>query len=483
MFPTFRLFLVCLLTAAPAAAQIPTQTRLAVTPSPSQRGQEATLFATVWATDGTPAGDVAFTSDGTPLGTVALAALGPDQGRVVGGESHGCAIAVDGQVQCWGWNGDRQLGDGTLTNRPAPVTVQGLPGGDPVVQLAAGGRHTCAVTESGALWCWGYNASGQLGVGTITQVFVPVQVPGFGAGTRHVAAGGNHTCAVDAAGGAWCWGSNIYGQLGDGTLDRRTSPTAVPGFASGVAQVAAGERHSCFVLTNGRVRCWGDNTFGQLGDGTTTASLLPVPVVNGRRTAQLAAGAYHTCMVRDGSTRLRCWGRNAYGQLGDGTSTTQSAPVTVPGLAVTAFALGGNHSCAIDTRARAWCWGRNAAGQVGDGTQVNTTSPTRVQFAGRVRNWALAAQSNSSCAQRENGALTCWGSNTLGQTGDGTTTSPRLLPVAVVGGAFAWPRAAAFARLVTSTLPRGRHELRAAYPGSATHAGSTSAAVRHRVQR
>ena len=201
---------------------------------------------------------------------------------VAAGGLHSCALTAAGGVKCWGDNSFGELGDGTTTKRLTPVAVVGLSSG--VVAIAAGGAHTCALTIGGAVKCWGFNAYGQLGDGTTRTRLTPVDVVGLSSGVSAIAVGGDysagHTCALTSNGAMKCWGSNEWGQLGDGTtVFQRSRPGGVVGLSSGVVAIATGENHSC-ALTAGRgVKCWGQNFLRQLGDGTTTTRYTPVSVV------------------------------------------------------------------------------------------------------------------------------------------------------------------------------------------------------------
>ena len=179
-------------------------------------------------------------------------------------------------ILCWGYNGMGQLGDGTASNRSTPTMVSGLSSG--AVGIAAGEFHTCALKAAGGVVCWGYNGFGQLGDGTTTNRSTPTPVSGLGGAGLALAAGLYHTCALTTAGGVVCWGSNSYGQLGDGTATQRLSPTPVSGLSAGVAAIAADRYHTCAMKTDGGVVCWGSNQFGQLGDGTRTDRLVPTAV-------------------------------------------------------------------------------------------------------------------------------------------------------------------------------------------------------------
>jgi hypothetical protein len=299
-------------------------------------------------------GDGTTTSHTTPVNV-----LGLSSGviAIAAGRYHTCALTSGGGVRCWGFNGSGQLGDGTATNRLTPVNVVGLSSG--VVAIAAGNDHTCARTSGGGVKCWGSNGSGQLGDGTTTYRLTPVNVVGLSSGVIAIATGGWHTCALTSSGGVRCWGFNLFGQLGDGTTTSRSTPVNVVGLSSGVAAIAAGELHTCARTTTGGVRCWGDNSSGQLGDGTTTDRSIPVNVVGlSSGVAAIAAGSYHTCALISGGG-VRCWGNNWYGQLGDGTTTNRLTPVDVVGLSsgIAAIDAGGGHTCALTSGGGVKCWG------------------------------------------------------------------------------------------------------------------------------
>ncbi|HEY3381090.1 MAG TPA: IPT/TIG domain-containing protein [Vicinamibacterales bacterium] len=371
-------------------------------------------------------GDGTTMPRGTPTDVPGLTA---GMKAVVAGYRHSCALTSGGGVLCWGDNNYGQLGDGTTKNRVTPVDVAGLGGG--VVALAGGSNHTCAITNGGGVKCWGSNSYGQLGDGTTTQRMLPVDVPALLAGITGLTAGTSHTCAVTGAGAVQCWGYNNYGQLGDGTTTNRSTPVGVVGLATGVTAVAGGNYHSCALAGSGAVMCWGQNFSGQLGDGTTTGAVSPVAVAGlASDVAGLTAGSSHTCAFTAGGA-VQCWGSNTSGQLGDSTLTNRPTPVTVVNLAgaVAALDAGDSHTCATIRGGGVQCWGSNAYGQLGDSSVVVRTAPADV--ATSVAASALAVGGSHAC-RLVTGGVQCWGLNSSGQLGDYTTIS-RSLPANVVG--------------------------------------------------
>src|SRR5438309_1448584 len=258
-----------------------------------------------------------------PLTFTAVAAGGAGQG------SHTCGVTTDGAIYCWGFNGRGQLGDGTHTDRFVPTLVQG-PAGVTFQAVSAGGQHTCAVASTGDAYCWGRNEFGQLGDNTTGDKPVPVPV-GAPAGVTFATldAGYVHTCAVTPAGAAYCWGDNGSGELGDNTTVGKLVPTAVQG-AIQFALVSGGGDHSCGVTTTGKGYCWGGNEAGQIGDNTTLDRLVPAANAGNLTLSIPAPGNGHSCAVATGtSATVYCWGSNAHGQLGDGTTSQRLVPTRV----------------------------------------------------------------------------------------------------------------------------------------------------------
>ena len=242
-----------------------------------------------------------------------------------------------------------------------------------------------------------------------------------------VGAGNRFSCALRPDGFVRCWGRNTSGQLGDGTTIDRLTPVAVSGLANAI-DITVGIAHACAVLADGTVRCWGNNSQGRLGDGTTIDRTTPV-AVTGLSGVVGVSSSFHNCALLNNGT-VRCWGSNGIGQLGDGTSTARPTPVQVVGLNdVVSVSTGNSHTCAVRADGTAWCWGRNDFGHLGNGT----TSPfetTPQQVGGIINGVAITAGSEHACALLANGSVQCWGVNNAGQLGDGTQTN-RSLPVAV----------------------------------------------------
>ncbi|NBR65595.1 MAG: DUF4082 domain-containing protein, partial [Actinobacteria bacterium] len=277
-----------------------------------------------------------------------------------------------------------------------------------VSAMAGGARHTCAVV-SGGVKCWGYNSSGQLGDGTVVSKATPTDVIPVGSGATAIAAGSQHTCAV-VSGGVKCWGNNSRRQLGDGTQSQSNSPTQIIASGSGVTAIAAGELFTCAVVSGG-VKCWGANGSGQLGYGFGGYRTLVQTIASGSGVTAIAAGFQHACAVVSGG--VKCWGSNDYGQLGDATEITKAFPTQTiaSGSGVTAIAAGSYHSCAV-VSGGVKCWGYNADGELGDGTKVRKSSATQTITSGSGVT-AIAAGYNHTCAV-VSGGVKCWGYNADG---------------------------------------------------------------------
>jgi alpha-tubulin suppressor-like RCC1 family protein len=347
---------------------------------------------------------------------------------MVGGTHFGCTLAKDGKVMCWGRNNFGQLGNGNSTDTSTAVAVGKL---TDAVSLTAGNGHACAVTAAGTVWCWGSNSNGQLGTGGVdgNPHSTPEQVAGLTNAVR-VSAGRLHTCAVLADGTARCWGLNSNGQLGDGTTTQRALPTQVVDIG-GLVDIAGHYASTCALTQTGLVRCWGLNDNGQIGNGYVS-QLRPMNVyaLSGVRTLAQASTSYHQCVTL-ASGALRCWGNNDAGQLGDNTAADRPYPVQPVGITTAKSISGGfRHSCAVLTDGTARCWGRNAEGQLGDGTTAQRNAPVGVALmSGAV---AVGGQYYASCFQLATGAVKCSGYNAFGGLGDKTLVN-KTSAVSVTG--------------------------------------------------
>jgi len=349
--------------------------------------------------------------------------------KIAGGTSFTCALDVFGNAWCWGMDVLGNLGE---PSSMVPVAVN-MPSNRTFSQLSTGISHACALDDLGTAWCWGWNSQGQLGDGSTTFRKTPVAVL-MPPGRRfiQISAGSEHTCAVDDAVGVWCWGSNTYGQLGDGTQTRRLSPVQVSAVAA--TQAAAAYHHTCMLDLLGNAWCWGANQFGQLGDGTTQFSTVPTAsdMPESVSFSSLALGPERSCGI-DTAGSAWCWGLNQ-GVLGTGVTEDHLVPTAVvmpDGRTFTSMSWGNNHVCALDQMGQAWCWGDGNWGVLGNGTFDIATSPTTVLMPGGRLFEHLVAGTYHSCAVDDLGGGWCWGQGMMFQLGDGIG-SDQMLPVSVV---------------------------------------------------
>lgn len=347
------------------------------------------------------------------------------------GSYHTCAITRTELPYCWGFNQDGELGDGATSMTTVPTAVSG---GLNFRQVSGGKYHSCAVSLAGDGYCWGSNLVGQLGKTVEVQSTTPV-LNGRAITFASISVGREHSCGIALSGVAFCWGSNSTGQLGFAT---KTFSVDTAGFVftgADFTRIAAGGLHNCGLTTTGTTLCWGFNDQGQLGNGTTT-TLFPdtvssklTPVSGGLAFDSLTAGYKHTCALTAAGAAY-CWGDNSFGQLGDGTTTRSLVPVPVGGgLTFVALSAGFYHTCGITTTGAAYCWGRNTpnsvqesvGGQLGDGTTASKSIPTIV--SGGLVFQAISAGEVTTCGVTTTNVAYCWGDNEYGQLGTGNNIS------------------------------------------------------------
>ena len=348
---------------------------------------------------------------------------------VSAGYHHTMAIRTDGTLWAWGRNASGQLGDGTGTDRHAPVQIGTA---NDWKSVSVGYEHTAAIKTNGELWVWGANRHGQLGNGNNVSSNEPIRI-----GTNdwaYVSAGYHHTAAIKTNGELWSWGQNNHGKLGDGTAADRNNPVPVqPGTTW--ASVSAGGEHTAAIRTNGTMWAWGNNHYGQLGDGTTANRNSPVQVSSGTIWNSVSSGSSHTMAINTAG-QLFAWGSNGNGQLGNGTTTNSHAPVGIGTANDWAHVSAGQiHTAAIKTNGELWTWGHNQYGQLGDGSFAGKNNPVRV---GTANDWvSVSAGGFHTVAVKLNGELLACGYNDYGQLGDSTVTT-RNTPIQIGTGVWAY---------------------------------------------
>jgi alpha-tubulin suppressor-like RCC1 family protein len=334
------------------------------------------------------------------------------------GDYHSCGLLADGEAFCWGINTQGQSGNGVPggagVNTPYPVN-----GGYRFASISAGGSHTCGILLTGETYCWGNNTGGQLGDGTTLSRGEPSPVSGTHTFIQVSASTFGHTCGLEAAGAVWCWGDNRYGQIGDGTIGgQRNSPTLVSGGVTFIS-ISAGGGHTCGIAADSSAYCWGLNTDGQLGDGTTDTHLVPTRVAWSGSLKEIVTGLVHTCALQDNGDPL-CWGNNQVGSLGSEIEDVEVPHKTVPtglenGPNFEHLVSGERHTCGIDASGVVLCWGYNYEGELGDGTRQTRSTPgplfTSISFK------SIAAGAYFTCGISLSDQTYCWGDNYAFQLG------------------------------------------------------------------
>jgi prepilin-type N-terminal cleavage/methylation domain-containing protein len=345
--------------------------------------------------------------------------------------SHSCAVTSTGSVKCWGQNTSGKLGNGTGSNSASPVDVVGV---SSAVSVSAGGDHTCVVLSDKTIQCWGENGSGELGNNSTSDSSSPVNVYGITNALSVDTSSYQSSCALLADGSVKCWGQNTYGKLGNNSTVNSSVPVNVYGITNAVG-LSVGHVSSCALLAGGSVKCWGSNPVGQLGDGSTTGSPIPVSVtgITNAVDVSTSTGGNFSCAVISGGT-VKCWGENAYGTLGNSATASANSSVPVNVLNITnavSVTAGTNHACALLNDGFVQCWGLNTDNEIGDGSTTRRNVPTFVSGITNAKH--IKAGVSTTCALLTDTSLKCWGRNVIiGFLGDGTA-NVRSTPVYVLG--------------------------------------------------
>jgi alpha-tubulin suppressor-like RCC1 family protein len=423
--------------AACGGSPTPSRTKT-VTATP---GTTSAVGATATAT-GTATGTGTGTGTAAPTGAPSVSPTSRVL-AIAGGQFHSCALLRLGTVKCWGSDYGGALGNGSLTTgpTPTPVAVSGVgeataitAGGNPT---AFGYQDSCALLAGGTVTCWGSNVGGQLGNPAIprNQSAVPVRAIGI-SGASEISANEGHACALLAGGTVKCWGSNASGMLGVGTNTLLSATPVTVGGLSGVAAVATGYLHTCALLSTGTVKCWGSNGAGMLGNTDIASySSTPVDVTGLTGVTAIAVGSAHACALLVAGT-VECGGNASTGALGNGDTTRAFSPTPVPvaGLSgVSAITASSSHSCALLAVGTVWCWGGNANGQLGPSHSVGVSSPIPLPVGTLSGVSAFSAAENHTCALLVSGTVSCWGNNTAGELGGGSSDTNSSTPVNVTG--------------------------------------------------
>ena len=365
-----------------------------------------------------------------------------------------CSIASDGNAYCWGLNDNGQLGNASKTNSLIPVAVNksGVLNGLTLKSITSGNYHNCSIASDNMVYCWGNNEYGQLGDGTTTSHSSPVlfKMTGVLSGltVKLIEGGYFQTCAIASDDNAYCLGDNEYGQLGNNSTSNSLVPVAVDktGVLSGLSikSLSVGrQHHACVIASDNNAYCWGLGASGQLGNGSTTSSSTPVAVdktgvLSGLTIKSIYTGNNSTCVIASDNNAY-CWGDNSSGRLGNNSTTSSSVPVAVyksgvlNGLTLKSMAIGYRHVCVIASDNNSYCWGWYAYGQLGNGATSSSYVPSIVDRSGVLNGLtikSIEADNYFTCAVASNGRMYCWGANDYGQLGNNSTATATI-PVAV----------------------------------------------------
>jgi alpha-tubulin suppressor-like RCC1 family protein len=348
--------------------------------------------------------------------------------QISSGGASNCRI--DGSTNalaCWGANDVGQLGIGSAVTSTATATSVNLGTGKTAKQVAFGIDHACAILNDDSVSCWGSNIFGQIGQSSLTTSNSSIPIPVTGVSAKALALGDTHTCVITLTGAVQCWGSNSKGQLGVAvsSIADSSSPLTISGLTA--KTIKSGFDHICAIADNDTVKCWGDNQYGQLGNASNADSFSPVGASGLTGVSSLATGAYHSCAAT--ATAVSCWGHNNAGQLGSNASTDMNSPAqTSTSLSgVTQLVAGLSHTCAL-SGTTAVCWGSNASKQL-SGTGAGGNSMVTVSLSSSPK--SLSAGLNHTCAQDSNNHTYCWGAGTSGRLGANTSTdasTPVVVP-------------------------------------------------------
>lgn len=313
------------------------------------------------------------------LTAVSVSGLSAGVRAITVGPFHSCAVTVSGAAMCWGLGDFGMLGNNSAAQQSAPVSVSGLSSG--VAAIEAGDFHTCALTSGGAVRCWGSNLLGSVGNNSTIDQWAPVSVSGLSSGVTAIAiGGGSFTCALTNAGAVRCWGQNDRGQTGNNGTTTQYTPVSVSGLSSGVTAIAAGRDHACALIAGGGVKCWGSNEFGELGNSNTVTQRTPVSVIGlPGGVVSIAAGGYHTCALTAAGA-VYCWGSGYQGQLGNNSTSDHFAPTLVSGLPnnIVEIAAGETQTCIRTSEGAVQCWGSGFRGRLGNNSTQSSSMPVSV---------------------------------------------------------------------------------------------------------